>query len=74
MNHKEFLEKTEEFAKKIIRLAKEDGLTVRELYAAADTAKGIADNSMVDGESIEKTDFPSRHIAEPCDEKGLFGD
>ena len=45
-------------------MAKEAGLTVRELYAAAYTAKGIADNSMVDIESIEKTDFPSRHIVE----------
>lgn len=65
VDNKEFYEKTEEFAKKIVSMAKENGLTVRELYAAADTAKGIADNSMVDIESIEKTDFPSRHIAVP---------
>lgn len=65
MNQKEFLEKTEEFAKKIIKMAAEDGLTVRELCKAADTAQGIAYNSMVDSESIEKTDFPSRHIVEP---------
>ena len=65
MDNKVFYEKTEEFAKKIVSMAKENGLTVRELYAAADTAKGIADNSMVDIESIEKTDFPSRHIAVP---------
>ena len=74
MNHKEFLEKTEEFAKKIVKMAVEDGLTVRELCAAASVAKGIADDSMVDVESIERTDYPSRHIAEPCDGKGLFGD
>lgn len=74
MNCKEFLEKTEEFAKKIIKMAAEEGLTVRELHAAADTAKGIADNSMINVESIEKTDYSSRHIAEICDEKGLFGD
>lgn len=72
MDNKEFYEKTEEFAKKIARMAKEDGLTVRELYAAADTAKGIADNSMVDIESIEKTDFPSRHIVISCGKKELF--
>ena len=65
MDNKEFFEKTEEFAKKIVRMAKEDGLTVRQLCMATDTAKGIADNSMVDIESIEKTDFPSRHIAVP---------
>ena len=64
MDGKEFYEKTEEFAKKIIRLAKNDGLTVRELYAAANIAKGISDNSMVDIESIERTDYPSRHIVE----------
>ncbi len=72
MTEKKFYEKTEDFAKKIIRLAKEDGLTVAELYRAADTAKGIADNSMVDIASIEKTDFPSCHIAVEHDETGLF--
>lgn len=73
MDGKEFYEKTEEFAKKIINLAAEEGLTVRELCTAAGTAQGIAYNSMIDTKSIKKTDFPSRHIAEPCDEKGLFG-
>ena len=64
MDSKEFIEKTEEFAKKIVRIAKVDGLTVRQLCMATDTAKGIAYNSMVDSESIEKTDYPSRHIVE----------
>lgn len=73
MEGKEFFERTEEFAKKIVRLAKEDGLTVKELYKAADIAQGISYNSMVDCESIEKTDYPSRHIVE-SDGKGLFGD
>lgn len=72
MGSKDFLEKTEEFAKKIIRLAKEDGLTVKELDRAADTAKGIAYNSMVDTESIEKTDYPSHHKVCVCDGKELF--
>lgn len=61
---KEFMEKTEEFAKKIIRLAVEEGLTAKELCRAVDTARWISENSMVDIESIEKTDFPSRHIVE----------
>lgn len=65
------LTKSEEFAKKIIELAAEEGLTVRELYAAADTAKGMADNSMADSKSIEKTDFPSCRIA-TCDGHELF--
>lgn len=65
--------KTELFAVSIIELAKEKGLTVRELYVAADMAKGVADNSMVDIESIEKTAFPSSLIA-TCDGKELFGD
>lgn len=74
MERKEFYEKTEEFAKKIINLAAEEGLTVRELYAAADMAKRISDNSAVNREAIGKTDFPSTHIAEMCNEKELFGD
>lgn len=64
MDGKEFYEKTEEFAKKIINLAAEEGLTVRELCKSADTAKGIAYNSMIDAESIERTDYPSHHIVE----------
>lgn len=67
------LTKTEQFAVSIIELAKEKGLTVKELYAAADMAKGVADNSMVDTESIEKTSFPSSLII-TCDRKGLFDD
>ncbi len=63
MDGKDFYEKTEEFAKKIINLAADEGLTVYELCMAADTAKGIAERSTVDKESIGKTDFPSRHIA-----------
>lgn len=66
------LTKSEEFAKSIVELAKEKGLTVRELYAAADMAKRTADNSMIDVESIEKTVFPSQHIA-TSEEKELFG-
>lgn len=64
MDGKEFYEKTEGFAKKIINLATEEGLTVREFYSAADMAKRIADNSAVDREAIVKTDFPSTRIVE----------
>lgn len=71
MDNKEFYEKTEEFAKKIINLAAEEGLTVRELYRAADMAKGISDNSTVEVESVEKTDFPSQHICAYEKEIGL---
>ncbi len=66
------MEKTEEFAKKIIRLAAEEGLTVRELYGASDMVKQIADNSTVEWEAVEKTDFPSQHIAEVS--PTIFGD
>lgn len=62
MDNKEFYEKTEEFAKKIINLAAEEGLTVRELCKSADTAKGISDNSTVEVEAIGKADFPSQYI------------
>ncbi len=41
---KDRLFEAEKFAKKIIRLAAEEGLTVNHLYKAADTAKAIADN------------------------------
>lgn len=73
MNGKEFYEKTEKFAKKIIGLAADEGLTVRELCKAADTAKAIAGYSVVDKNSVGKPDYPSQHIADR-DEKGLFGD
>lgn len=65
--------RSECFAKKIIKLAAEEGLTVRELCKAADMAKGISDNSTVEIKSIEKTVFPSQHIAD-YDGKELFGD
>lgn len=74
MDGKEFHEKTEEFAKKIISLAADEDLTVRELCKAADTAKAIADYSVVDKNSLEKPDYPSRHIVTDFDGKGLFGD
>lgn len=74
MGHKEFLEKTEEFAKKIVKIAAKDRLTVVELCQAADTAKAIAYRSMVDNESIKRANYPSQHLAEPCGEKELFGD
>lgn len=74
MDGKEFYKKTEEFAKKIINLSTEEGLTVRELWCAADIAKDIANNSSVEREAIVKTDFPSTHIVETCNGKGLFGD
>lgn len=74
MDGKEFYEKTEKFAKKIIGLAADEGLTVRELYAAADMIKRISDNSAVNREAIEKTDFPSTHIVEPYNGKELFRD
>lgn len=74
MDGKEFYEKTEEFSKKIIGLAADEGLTVRELCKAVDTAKAIADYSVVDKNSVKKSDYPSRHIVTECDGKGLFGD
>lgn len=69
---KDSLFEAEKFARKIIRLAAEEGLTVNQLYKAADIAKAIADNSTVEWEAVQKTSFPSAHIATACDEKGLF--
>lgn len=66
MDSKEFYEKTEEFAKKIINFAVEDGLTVKELCMATDIAQKIAESSMVDNESVERADYPSHHIVYNC--------
>lgn len=74
MDGKEFYVKTEEFAKKIINLAANEELTVREVCKAADTAKVIANYSAVDKNSVERVDYQSRHIVTECDEKGLFRD
>lgn len=71
---KESVIKSEKFAKKIIKLAAEEGLTVGELYSAADMAKSISDNSTVEWEAVAKSDFPSRHIVATCDGKELFRD
>lgn len=65
MEEKTTLSKAEEFAKKIIRMAVEEKLTVGELYSATNMAKGISDNSAVEIESIEKADFPSQHAVTP---------
>lgn len=65
------MEKSEDFAKRIIKLAAEEKLTVSELCNAADIAKDISDNSTVEVESIEKSVFPSQRIC-TCDGKELF--
>lgn len=74
---KEFMEKIEEFAKKIIELAADEGLTVCEFHRSADMAKAIADHSIIDRESVERPDYPSRHIVEVLptigDSKGQYG-
>ena len=54
--------KEEEFAKRIILEAEKEGLTIRELYHAADIAKEISDSSMVEKGSIERTEYNSRHM------------
>jgi len=72
IDYKETLERAEEFAKKIINLAAEDNLTICELCKAADIAKAVSENSMVDKGSIEKTDFASCYITETCNEEELF--
>lgn len=66
---KESIARIENFSRQIIKLAAEEKLTVRELCYAADMLKGIAENSTVEWESVEKSEFPSKYIY--C-EKGLF--
>lgn len=53
MNEKENYEKIGEFAKDIVRLAAENGMTVLELRKAADVAKGMANNSLVTDKNLE---------------------
>ena len=74
MEGKEFYEKTEEFAKKIINLAAEEGLTFYELCKSADTAKGIGAHSLVEKESASRVYYPSHHIACLFDGLELFID
>lgn len=57
VDYKESLKRSEEFAKKVINLAVEEGLTIGELHKAADIAKEVSGNSLVDYGSIEKTNF-----------------
>lgn len=72
MDSKEFYEKTEEFAKKIVSLAADDGFTVHEFCKVVDMAKAIAECSTVDKESIEKCDYLSQHITTTLDGKKIF--
>lgn len=69
---KESIMKSEKFARKIINLAAQEGLTVKELCNAAEIAMGASYNSTVEWEAVAKTDFPSSHIVTTCDEKELF--
>ena len=61
----------EEFAKTIIKMASEKGITVAKLSRALKVAEEVARNSVVSKESIESYDFPASHIAENISE--LFG-
>lgn len=63
MDAKESYIKTEEFAKKIVKLSADDGLTVKELRKAVDMAKWIANNSIVDKESIDKAEYSARYTS-----------
>lgn len=67
------LTKSEEFAKKIIKMAAEDGLTVGELRYSVTLARDIANNSTVRREAVEGISFPSEHYARP-EKDNLFGD
>lgn len=60
MEYKKILEKTEEFAKEVVNLAVEKGITVSEFGSALDTAKIMAANSLVDKDCVEKTELPSK--------------
>lgn len=67
------LTKSEEFAKKIIQMAAEEGITVGELRYSVILARNIANNSAVKREAIEGISFPSEHYAKP-EKDDLFGD
>lgn len=54
---KESIARTDNFARKIINLAAEEKLTVKELCYVADMLKGIAENSTVECKSLERAGF-----------------
>lgn len=64
MMEKADLLKTEKFAKNMVLAAMEEGLTIKEICYAADMAKEISENSIVEKGSIERTDFLSNHIVD----------
>lgn len=56
------LTKTEEFAKRIVTLAAEEGLSVSELRTATYIAQDIASSSQINSDAPEKfVDYPSRN-------------
>lgn len=54
------LTKYEEFAKKIVKFAAEEGMTVFEFYNAIEIAKEISKKTVVDAEIADKFDFLSQ--------------
>lgn len=61
----------EDFAKSIIKMASEKGITVAKLSKALEVAEKVARNSIVTKESIDSYDFPAAYIVE--DQPELFG-
>lgn len=54
------LTKQEKFAKKIVKFAAEEGMTVLDFYNAIGIAKEISKNTVVDAETADKFDFLSQ--------------
>lgn len=64
MMEKANLIKVEKFAKNMVLGSIEEGLTIKEFCYAADMAKEISENSIVEKGSIERTDFLSNHTVD----------
>lgn len=64
MMEKADLLKAEKFAKNMVLAATEEGLTIKEICYAAEMAKEISENSIVEKGSIERTDFLSNHTVD----------
>lgn len=54
MDLRNYMKKPEDFAKKVIKLAAEEKLTIDELSCAANMIKDISGYSVIDAQSIER--------------------
>lgn len=64
------LTKSEKLAQKIIDIASEEAMTLKEFFYSMDIAKEIIKRTPMSRQCLEDYEFPSQH--EPPDISGLF--